>query len=367
MVCDNSAVILGPALHAVSGVSTHLNMVLGSALSLNYRLEYFQVGSEGREESIFGKSFRLVTSPIWFGLHLARRRPDIVHLNTSLVPNAYWRDLSYLFIARCFGRKVLTQIHGGALPCDFAKNGLTRYLLRWFLTESNVVTVLSSEELVAYKAFEHRAEVELVPNAIATDGLMVRRSERTGKHLRLVYVGRIVESKGLFDVLCGLKLLQAEGVKFDFRVAGSGPDEDEFRRLVSKYGLERLVELLGPVFGAQKAELWLESDLLLFPTYSEGLPYSILEALAAGCVPVTCSVGGIPDLMEDGVHGVFVAPRDPHALAQAVKRFAAEPALLESMAVAGRRRVSERYTVARLAGDLDGIYSRLLADEIMIR
>ena len=118
--------------------------------------------------------------------------------------------------------------------------------------------------------------------------------------------------------------------------------------------------MLGPVFGPAKNLLWLTSDVQVFPTYhNEGLPYSILESLAAGCVPITCAVAAIPDVMQDGVHGVFVPPHDPVALAAAIRRLSDDRAELRRMSEAGRLRIAEQYTVERLAARFGEIYERL--------
>lgn len=360
MKINRTTVLVGPALHAVSGVATHINMLLASRLAAQYRLLHFQIGSEGRSEGAFQKLSRLVTSPFAFGAFLVRYRPAIIHINTSLVPRAYWRDFVYLSVAKAFGRQVVSQIHGGALPEQFATNGVTRFLLRRFLRASAIVTVLSSEELRAYEAFDKDAHFELVPNAISLTGCLIgSRVSAKEDSLRLVYVGRIVRSKGVFDVLTALALLRQEGLVCKFQVAGSGEDESQVRDAIVRLGLDAEVTLLGPVFGAAKNKLWLDSDALVFPTYFEGLPYSLLESMAAGCVPIISPVGGIPDVMQDGIHGIFVPVHSPVAVANAIRRLANDRLELQRMSLAGRERIREQYTVDRLADRFGEIYKRL--------
>ncbi|MBI4740022.1 MAG: glycosyltransferase family 4 protein [Betaproteobacteria bacterium] len=347
-------------MSAVSGVSTHLNVLLGSQLVCRYDLSHFQVGGEGRDEGALRRLLRLVASPFGFAAFLLWQRSGIVHLNTSLVPRAYWRDFAYLCVAKLLRRKVVNQIHGGALPGAFAANTATRFLLRRFLLSSDIVAVLSSEELRAYRAFAPPARVDLVPNAIRlTDSLSGMRGVAKNGLLRLVYVGRIARAKGLFDALAALRSLRGEGLGFSFRLAGSGPDERALRDAVNALGLQDEVHLLGPVFGEKKDRLWQESDIFIFPTESEGLPYALLESMAAGCVPLTCPVGAIPDVMQDGVHGVFVPPGDPPAIAAAIRRLAADRPALSRLSQAGRDRIAGEYTVERLAARLDKIYESL--------
>ena len=353
-------VLLGPSLSAVSGVSTHLNVLLGSQLAHRYALSHFQVGSEGRNEGWWQRRLRLIVSPFTFAEFLLRQRPNIVHINTSLVSRAYWRDFSYLCVAKLLGRKVVTQIHGGALPEFFAANPIMRLLLHYFLRLSDIVAVLSSEELRAYRAFEPSARVDLVPNAITLTASLGRmRTEARTDALRLVYIGRIARAKGLFDVMAALHTLRSKGLVFSFRLAGSGSDEHALRKEINALGLQDTVHLLGPVFGEKKDRLWLESDVFVFPTASEGLPYSLLESMAAGCVPLTCIVGAIPDVMQDGVHGVFVPIGNPSAIAEAIRRLESDRQTLFRMSQAGQGRISEEYTVERLTTRLEQIYESL--------
>jgi len=95
-----TVLLLGPARSAVSGVSTHLNQLFESRLTERFRLHHFQVGSEGRSQGAAGTLLRLVTTPFAFAACLIWSRPRIVHINTSLVPKSYWRDIVYLALAK---------------------------------------------------------------------------------------------------------------------------------------------------------------------------------------------------------------------------------------------------------------------------
>jgi len=357
-------VLFSPSLHAVSGVSTHARILLASELARDYELLHFQVGSEGRVENAPQKAMRFALSPFQLALFLLRTGADAVHMNVSLDAKSYWRDLVYSIVARLLGRRVVNQIHGGAIPQDFfGGNACLTWLLRRFLVSSDVVTVLSSAELAAYRAFDPRIEVHLIPNAIDPAGLADQaRRYNTDAPLRLVYVGRLVRSKGLFEVVEALAELKRAGRQVKFCIAGGGPDEGELMAATERAGLEDRVRFLGSVFAEEKFRLWLESDVFVFPSYhKEGLPYSLLEAMAAGCVPVTTSVAAVPEVVQNGEHGLFVPAKDAGALAIAVAALDDDRERLARMAEAARRRVLERYTVARLADDFRRLYGRCLA------
>lgn len=351
--------VFGPSLTAMSGVSTHLRTLFASSLAREFELLHFQVGREGRRESALQRLARYAFSPAQLALFLLRTRAGVVHLNASLDARGYWRDLVYWAVARLLGRRVVNQVHGGALPQEFFRDHpLRTWVLRRFLVASHAVTVLSSAELDAYRAFDPRIRVRLVPNAIDPAGLLdAERAANGDAPLRLVYVGRLVREKGLLELVEALALLAGEGREFTLEVAGSGPLAHELAAAARAAGLEAHIRFLGEVFGEDKRRLWLGSDVFALPSYAEGLPYALLEAMAAGCVPVTTRVAAIPDVVCQGEHGLFVPPRDARALARALAALDDDRARLARMAAACRRRVRAHYTVERLARDLRTLYA----------
>ncbi len=116
----------------------------------------------------------------------------------------------------------------------------------------------------------------------------------------------------------------------------------------------------GGAYGEEKLRLLTEAQAFLLPSYTEGLPYSLLEAMAAGAVPVVTPVGAIPDAVEDGVHGVFVPVGDADAIAHAVQRLAADRPRLARLSAAARRRVAAAYSIDRLAADAIALYGALV-------
>lgn len=350
-------------MQAVSGVTTHLNQLFDSDLSKNFTLLHFQVGSEGRKENIPQKLVRFFISPFAFAVFLLRHRPDIVHLNTSLEPKSYWRDIAYLLVARLLGRKVVYQVHGGALPeALFAGHAFLTGSLRQVLSMPDVVVLLAKVELDAYKRFVPGQRLVVAANAIDASSLVAKpiKSKSTGA-LQLVYLGRLAWNKGIYEAIEAVGALVKEGRDLYLSIAGSGPEEAALKQRVTELGLSKHVYFPGPLFGAAKDALWSASDIFVFPTFHlEGLPYALLEAMAAGAVPITTRVGAIPDVMQDGVHGLLVEAKDPAGLARAITRLDDDRDALARMAAAGRQRVLAEYTVERLAQDFKRLYASLI-------
>jgi glycosyltransferase involved in cell wall biosynthesis len=292
------------------------------------------------------------------------RGAGIVHLNTSLNVRAYWRDLAYLVVAKLCGARVLYQVHGGALPQQFfARSRVLTAFLRGTLQMPHAIVVLAQAELEAYRKFVPGQQVLACPNGIdyADYAKFARLRPAAAAPLKLVYVGRLVREKGLYEVLQGLKLAQEQGARARITLAGSGPEEARLRRFAEELGLAADVSFIGPAFGENKIKLLTDADVLVLASYSEGLPYALLEGMAAGAPAITTRVGAIPDVITEGVHGLFVPFRDSEAIARAIGRLAADRDLLARMSAACRRRIAGRYSMERLSGEVRRLYSEMCA------
>jgi glycosyltransferase involved in cell wall biosynthesis len=354
-------VLLGPDLKAVSGVSTHLNQLLKSKLGDRFDLHHFQIGSEGKSESTVEKIFRFAWSPFQLMALLRRCHPAVVHINTSMNPRGFWRDLAYLLVSRSVGCKVVYQVHGGALPLDFAGgNVLFQRLMRAAFRLADIIVLLGEFQRKAYQAFSPDLRLQVVPNAIDVRDLLVPvQKTEPGHPLKLVFFGRLAAEKGIFEMVEAVSLLRNQGIDMSLAIAGSGPEEHRLRQRIADLGIGQSVTLKGAVFGADKNKLWLESDVFVFPTYREGLPYALLESMAACTVPVTCRVGAIPDVLEEQKHGLFVQPKDPDGLASALRWLHENREALPRLGTAARERVLAEYTLTRLSDHFIKIYEQL--------
>jgi len=355
------ALVLGPSLRAMSGVTTHVNSLLGSQLGQTYRLIHFQVGSEGRDESRFGKLARLAASPFALAAAILRHEASIVHVNSALNAKGWWRDLAYLIVAKLCGARVVFQKHGGDLGRFTASPGFAIFVRR-MLKLADCLVVLSQHDLRAYQALVPGRHVAAVPNGIDPAPYLKYRRRRAdlSAPLTLLYIGRLAEGKGLAESLEALALVRAEAGSPRLVIAGSGSEEARLRSRVRELDLGQQVSFAGPAWGEYKMKLLSDADVLLLPSYSEDLPYALLEGMAAGVVPIVTPVGAIPDVVGDGVHGLFVPVKDPRSIAQAIKSLHADRSQLARMSQACRGRIASAYSLERVAEDFIALYSALL-------
>jgi glycosyltransferase involved in cell wall biosynthesis len=167
----------------------------------------------------------------------------------------------------------------------------------------------------------------------------------------LLFIGSVARTKGVFDLLQVAARLASDATSPPFRmvVAGSGPDLDPAVAEARALGIQPLVDFVGPVFGATKLELFRAADIFVLPSYAEGLPNAMVEAMAAGLSVVVTSVGSVPDVVVDGENGLLIAPGDRNALESALRRLLADPEFRSAIGTAAHRLAASRFGADRAA------------------
>jgi glycosyltransferase involved in cell wall biosynthesis len=172
------------------------------------------------------------------------------------------------------------------------------------------------------------------------------------------WMGRMTAVKRTDDVLLALKGLHERGVPAALCLVGDGPDRDQLEERAHELGIARDCFSLG--YQDAVADWYAAFDAMILPSANEGTPVSVIESLAAGRPVVATDVGGVSDVVRDGVDGFLVEAADVDALADRLQELAADPDRRRAMGAAGRERVLHRYAVARLVDDVDRLYRALL-------
>jgi glycosyltransferase involved in cell wall biosynthesis len=169
---------------------------------------------------------------------------------------------------------------------------------------------------------------------------------------KLAFVGRLVARKGVAVLIEALARVRARGVEARLDIVGEGPERPVLETLVDERDLGAAARFHGILDGAGVAAVLRRSGLLVVPSFSEGLPVVIMEAMAGGLPVVASAVDGIPELVRDGDTGLLVPPGDPERLAQAILTLLHDPAMAGRMGEAGRSLVARRHDARRNAARL---------------
>jgi glycosyltransferase involved in cell wall biosynthesis len=173
------------------------------------------------------------------------------------------------------------------------------------------------------------------------------------------WVGRMTGVKDTGAVLEIVRATRERGVEAVLCMVGDGPDRERLERLAHELGIARSCYFVG--YQPDVAGYYRLFDAFVLPSVNEGTPVSAIESLASGTAVVANRVGGVPDVVRDGLDGFLVEPGDIEGAAARLAELAADPALRTRLGESGRARVVERYSVARLVDDVDRLYRSLLA------
>jgi glycosyltransferase involved in cell wall biosynthesis len=299
-------------------------------------------------------------------------RPHILHTHTAKAGTI--GRLAARLLGDAGPPIVVHTFHGHVLRGYFdpVRSNAFRLLERWLAKQSTALIAVSPEvrdDLVSLgvapaEKFEVvRLGIEL-DQRVGENGFEAARTE-TRRALgipddRFVvgWIGRMTAVKRTGDVLQAVRRLREQGVDAVLCMVGDGPDRDSAEQRAHELGIVRDSLFLG--YQEDVADYYAAFDALILPSANEGTPVSAIESLAGGRPVVATRVGGVPDVVRDGVDGFLVEPGDVDAMAERLARLAADAPLRHRMGEAGRASVHERYSVERLLDDVDRLYRRLL-------
>lgn len=193
--------------------------------------------------------------------------------------------------------------------------------------------------------------VHIVHCGVEPDRL--RPKTHQGPGVQLIFVGRVVEQKGLAELFQAMATLLPDHPDLALTVVGDGPDREVLERRAADTGLANQVRFVGSRSQDEVSQLLSDADIFVLPSYAEGVPVVVMEALGTGLPVVASFVGGMPELVEDDVTGYLVRPGDPALLADRIGRLIADPELRQRLGHAGRDKVLAEFDsdaeAARLA------------------
>jgi glycosyltransferase involved in cell wall biosynthesis len=323
-----------------------------------YRL---QCNRKGIHEAGMGGAFSYLRTAL--PLVRARMRDehyDLVHVFFSLPTGAM---LPFLSLG---DTPVIVSLRGSDVPgYDPYQRTLERVhqvlrpLTRWIWRRANrVVAVCESLGRLALRT-DPDLSYSVIPNGVdLTRFRPSTRARSRHRKIRCLVVARLVERKGIADLIQAIASL--ERGRFELEIVGSGPDEQKLRELARILGVSNEVVFAGSVDRADIAGRYRDADIFTLASWEEAFGNVFAEALASGLPIVGSSVGGIPELVEHGKNGFLVPPREPRALAAAIRHLADHPELRAEIGRRNRAQAESNLSWARVTTRYLSVYNGVL-------
>jgi len=358
--------ITTPHLYLAGGVANYYNTI---ANHFSIKANFFELGALKDRESLFQKARHMVSDWLRFRNLIKKNLGtyDLIHINPSFVYGALVRDGVLVRIAKSMNQKTLVFFRGWN---DKYTKIVEKYFFSLFFSTFNradAFIVLASEFENKIRNWGFKQPIYLATTPVDNELLKsysiqdrIRRIQGQ-KAKKILFLARIEKEKGILETIEACQILCKKYPDIRLVIAGNGSYMETARQFITTLGMNDRVSFLGYVKGEEKIKAFLESDIYVFPSYHEGMPTSVLEAMAFGLPVVTRPVGGLKDFFVDGQHGFMNESKEPVVIASLIEKIIRDKDLRKRMSCTGHEYAKERFMASRVAKRLENIYKRTLS------
>jgi colanic acid/amylovoran biosynthesis glycosyltransferase len=286
-------------------------------------------------------------------LVLAKRlkQDNIEHLHNHLGDNS---GTVTLIASKLIGIPYSISIHGPHIFFDG---------LNWALNEktkhSKFISCIGhfcKSQMMLYTESKYWDKFEIIRCGVDLEKYQYRNDSSAPS--KLLFVGRLSNEKGLNVLLDSLAILKSENTDFTLTVLGDGPSRDNLEHQCKKLGLNNNVIFKGFVDQSTIREDLNNSDIFILPSFAEGIPVSLMEAMAIGVPVITTYVGGISELVIDNETGLLCYPSDSKGLADSIRKYLSDQKLVNSIAKSGRLHIETEFDVNKQIDKLAELFKK---------
>jgi len=261
---------------------------------------------------------------------------------------SFYREGIFVLLSVLLNKPVVWNFHASRFEDFFGKYSR---LKGWLLRRATLVVVLAKRYKLLLETEYKVKKVHVLRNPAILNNVEKLDYSSKNRRLKILFVGFFIPNKGILDILDLIVELDAE-CRYLFQFAGKGELEEEIKRLQVKF--PKSIELIGWVEGEGKRQAYKEADILLLPSYREGMPIVILEAMASGLPVIATDIAAIPEQVNDGVTGLLFPPGNKERLKSCLYQFN-DDEFRKSCADEAKKKV-EDFALQRVFSDLVSIY-----------
>jgi len=307
---------------------------------------------------------------------LRKQRFDLVYVLVSQNNMGFFRDGLFILLVRALskGSKILIHLHGNFFKRFYTEtNRMMRGFINLTLKRVDAAIVLGESLREIFTGWIK--DVYVVPNGM---DILFSQNGRHEKHrmhgngkVNILFLSNLMKSKGIVDVIKSAVEVSGQYPQVVYKIAGTwgydfslnvGPEDlqKEVMDIINAHGLENTIRFLDFVTGKTKEDLLLDADIFVLPSYCDGHPRAIIEAMAAGCPVISTRIGAIPDTIVEKETGFLIDARNPEMLADCIIRLIEDADLQKQMGMSARKRYEQCYTKERFIDNMIGVFQKVI-------
>lgn len=300
--------MIGPALSMKGGIASVNRTLMESEPISKFDTKYIASYVDGNK---FKKMVVALVGLIKMLVLLITTNVKIVHIH-SASRGSFRRKYLYYVLAKIFNKKIVYHMHGGEFMLYYNEASvLEKKIITNLLNNVDRVIALSSRWKEDLEKISDNAMIDVVHNPVNIMPFDIKRVKTN--QINILFMGRLGKGKGIYDLLEVIPNIIKENKNVFFYLCGDGDVEQVKEIIVNKF-LESKVFVPGWINTNEKINYFNESSIYILPSYNEGLPISILEAMASSLPVIATNVGGIPEAIEHNRNGYLISPGDTKSL-----------------------------------------------------
>jgi glycosyltransferase involved in cell wall biosynthesis len=269
--------------------------------------------------------------------------------------SSFFRKSYFLLIGKLFGKKVIFHLHSPAVQTYYEKSSsLKKELIKKIFNSYDRIVVLSNVWKKVVKTITD-SKISVIHNPVQIKNINSKSSNNS--EVSIIVLGEIGERKGSYDIVEAAKLIKHPNIKIT--MYGSG-DIEQVQNLINNNNLNDKLKLGGWIKGEDIKNAYSNADIYILPSYQEGLPMSVLEAMSYGLPIISTPVGGTPDAVENEVNGFLIEPGDYRSLAEKIEFLAENQELRHQMGQKSYEIVKNKFDINIIAQELKNLYNEIL-------
>ncbi len=329
---------------------------------IGVNVEVSNYGNSDYVKGLIPRFILILKNAIILKRKLKQHKSDIVFLNTAFDYKTLTRDSISIFILKMFNKrvKIVLKTHGTTLNVIFSKNILKKYLLK----NTDLLLVLSREELHSFKEISFD-KVGVTANPVdftqyKPDRNFKKQEKIDQQTTVLLFVGRFIKEKGIIELIEACKLIKKKKLPFRLFCLGNGPLLGETKQLIQAFELENEIILVGHVPEEKTKYYYSNCDILILPSYREGFPMAVFQAVAAGKPIITTKVNACADHLIEYENCLWVKKNNPNDLAEKIIFLFKDDELKRKMNQ-NNKAIAQNFTAEKIVENLNMLFKKFLA------
>lgn len=340
--------MIGPAHNVNGGISAVVNNYYKAGLDKKVELKYIGTMEDGSKWHKLAVAIKAIIEFIG-----CVRQYDIVHINMASDMSLY-RKIPFIYLSKVFSKKLVIHQHGGNFQEFYYKecSKRKRKFIKKTLEKADVFLVVADYLGDIFKDIITEEKIISLPNSIEVP----EKVDEKAYGQKLLFLGRLCKEKGIRELLEVVIELKKDYPKLELYLGGVWVDED-LKDLADQH--TDFIHQLGWIGNEEKQKYLRECSIFVLPTYFEGLPMSLLEGMAYECACIASAVGGIPQVIEDGINGMLIESKDKEHLKNSIECLLQDIKMQEKLGQAAREKVLRKFELMTSVDKLINIYTLL--------